>query len=274
MPTFNLADYRHSLALDGRVALVTGGAQGIGRAIVLALAAQGAHLVIADRNQTAAETLARQIADAGGQARAVAAELGSQAAAQDIVAVSAETFGRLDVVVHNAAYFPLTPLAAITPEILATTLDVNLGTAFWLCQAATPWFRRQGKGRMLVTSSVTGPRVAYPGLAHYAASKAGVNGFIRAAALELAPSGITVNGVEPGMIRTPAMGNLGDAENDRRLARGIPLGRLGEAEEIAAAMVFLASDAAGYITGQTIVVDGGSTLPEGPLADADPARGR
>lgn len=119
-----------------------------------------------------------------------------------------------------------------------------------------------GGGRILVTSSVTGPRVAYPGLAHYAASKAGVNGFIRAAALELACEGITVNGVEPGMIRTPAMANLGGEALNQAIAAAVPLGRLGEPEDIAAAMVFLASPAAGYITGQTLVVDGGALLPE------------
>jgi 3-oxoacyl-[acyl-carrier protein] reductase len=106
------------------------------------------------------------------------------------------------VLIHNAAYFPLTAFADITPPLLQRTLAVNLQALFWLSQAALPAMRAQGGGRILVTSSVTGPRVAYPGLAHYAASKAGVNGFIRAAALELAADGITVNGVEPGMIRT------------------------------------------------------------------------
>ncbi|HHR1356181.1 TPA: SDR family oxidoreductase, partial [Serratia marcescens] len=125
-----------------------------------------------------------------------------------------------------------------------------------------PWMRHRGGGCLLVTSSVTGPRVAYPGLAHYAASKAGVNGFIRAAALELAAEKIRVNGVEPGMIRTPAMANLGDAQVNQAIAASVPLGRLGEPEDIAAAMVFLASPAAAYITGQTLVVDGGALLPE------------
>jgi 3-oxoacyl-[acyl-carrier protein] reductase len=110
---------------------------------------------------------------------------------------------------------------------------------------------------------VTGPRVAYPGLAHYAASKAAVNGFIRAAALEVAADGVTVNGVEPGMIRTSAQDNLGGGDVAARLRARIPLGRLGEPDDIAAAMLFLASDHAGYITGQTIIVDGGALLPEG-----------
>ena len=131
-------------------------------------------------------------------------------------------------------------------------------SCFRLTQAALPALRRSVAGRVLVTSSVTGPRTAIPGLSHYAASKAGVNGFIRAAALELAGDGITVNGVEPGLVATPALGSLGDAA---ALAAHIP-GRVGQPLDIAHAMLFLASDEASYITGQTLVVDGGALLPE------------
>ncbi|WP_176059263.1 SDR family oxidoreductase [Paraburkholderia sp. BCC1876] len=246
----------------GKAVLVTGGAQGIGFGIAAAFAARGADVAIADLRGEAASAAAQRIAQQGGTARAYEADLAEHAQIARLVAEVEADFGRLDVVVHNAAYFPLTAFDAITPAILQRTLAVNLSALFWLAQAATPAFIRQGGGRMLATSSVTGPRVAYPGLAHYAASKAGVNGFIRAAALELARHRITVNGVEPGMIRTPAMDNLGDDAHNRRIEQGIPLGRLGEPSDIAAAMLFLASDAASYITGQTIVVDGGATLPE------------
>lgn len=171
-------------------------------------------------------------------------------------------YQRLDIVVHNAAYFPLTEFMQIDEALLQKTLSVNLMAPFYLAQAAQPLMKKQGGGRILITSSVTGPKVVYPGLAHYAASKAGVNGFIKAAALELAPYGITVNGVEPGMIRTAAMANLGDEQLNQNIVRAIPLGRLGEGEDIASAMIFLASKSASYITGQTIVVDGGAVLPE------------
>lgn len=241
---------------SGQRVLVTGGAQGIGRAIVEAFARCGAQVLILD--QTPADALVDSLRARGCEVGAVAIDLADAQAIQTLLA----GLDRLDVLVHNAAFFPLTAFADIDPALLQRTLAVNLEALFWLTQGALPLFRRQGRGCVLATSSVTGPRVAYPGLCHYAASKAGVNGFIRNAALELAPLGVRVNGVEPGMIRTPAMDNLGDPAHNQRIARGVPLGRLGEPGDIAAAMVFLASDAANYITGQTLVVDGGATLPE------------
>lgn len=256
----------------GRTVLVTGGAQGIGRGIAEAFARRGANVAVADLHaDVAREWLARECLPdepAGQVHSAYDVDLAEHDAAFALVERVEADFGRLDVLVHNAAYFPLTPFDAITHAVLARTLAVNLGALFWLAQAATPAFVRQGGGRVLVTSSVTGPRVAYPGLAHYAASKAGVNGFIRAAALELAPHRITVNGVEPGMIRTPAMENLGDAALSARIAQAVPLGRLGEPHDIAGAMLYLASEHAAYVTGQTIMVDGGATLPEASAAFA------
>ena len=245
-------DYR------GQQVLVTGGAQGIGRAIVEGFARGGAEVLIADLDLAGAQALAGSLRAEGHQVQAAGIDLANREAIFTLL----DGLERLDVLVHNAAYFPLTPLEQIDETLLRRTLDVNLSALFWLTQAALPLFRRQGRGNVLVTSSVTGPRVAYPGLSHYAASKAGVNGFIRNAALELAPLGVRVNGVEPGMIRTPAMDNLGDAEVNARIAEGVPLGRLGEPADIAAAMLFLASDNAGYVTGQTLIVDGGATLPE------------
>lgn len=245
-------DYR------GRQVLVTGGAQGIGRAIVEGFAASGARVLIADLDGARAQALAAELTGQGRAVQAQAVDLADRAA----IFALFEDLQQLDVLVHNAGYFPLTPLERIDAAVLERTLAVNLAALFWLTQGALPLFAAAGGGSVLVTSSVTGPRVAYPGLTHYAAAKAGVNGFIRNAALELARRGVRVNGVEPGMIRTPAMENLGDAAHGARIAAAVPLGRLGLPEEIAAAMLFLASDAASYITGQTLVVDGGATLPE------------
>jgi 3-oxoacyl-[acyl-carrier protein] reductase len=243
---------------QGRHVLVTGGAQGIGRAIVEGFAKSGARVLIADLNVELAQVLAAELLGKGFEAQALEVDLADRAA----IFAMLERLEQLDVLVHNAGYFPLVPLAEIDGEVLERTLAVNLSALFWLTQGALPLFARRGGGSILVTSSVTGPRVAYPGLTHYAAAKAGVNGFIRNAALELARHGVRVNGVEPGMIRTPAMDNLGDAAHSERIAAAVPLGRLGLPEEIASAMLFLASDAASYVTGQTLVVDGGATLPE------------
>ncbi|QLG92429.1 SDR family oxidoreductase [Pseudomonas yamanorum] len=252
----------NDLDFSGQIVLVTGGAQGIGRGIVEAFALRGARVVIADLRLPLAQGLADELCERGCQVEAVCVDLADAAAVLDGVQALEQRLGRLDILIHNAGYFPLTAFADITPAILERTLAVNLSALFWLTQAALPMFRRQGRGCVLVTSSVTGPRVAYPGLSHYAASKAGVNGFIRNAALELAGLNVRVNGVEPGMIATPAMDNLGDDQLNDTIARRVPLGRLGSAADIAGAMLFLASDLATYITGQTVVVDGGSTLPE------------
>lgn len=250
------------LNFNGKTVLVTGGAQGIGRAIVEAFAVRGARVIIADLRLEQAQALAEDLTARTCQVEALGLDLADAPAVFEALKGMNRDSGRLDILVHNAGYFPLTPFAQITPAVLERTLAVNLSALFWLTQAALPMFQRQGGGCVLVTSSVTGPRVAYPGLSHYAASKAGVNGFIRSAALELAGVGVRVNGVEPGMIATPAMGNLGDDQVNADIASRVPLGRLGAPEDIAAAMLFLASDLAAYITGQTIVVDGGSTLPE------------
>ncbi|MCK2128214.1 SDR family oxidoreductase [Thauera aromatica] len=258
-----LARHRQHLDFTGQTVVVTGAASGIGRAIALGFAAHGATVVIADIDREGALALTTAIGHAGGDADFCDADFADPGVPAEVIRHAVARKQRLDVVIHNAAFFPLTPFEKITSALLARTFAVNVNAAFGLLQAALPHFRARGAGRMLVTSSVTGPRVAYPGLAHYAASKSGLNGFIRAAALEVAGHGVTVNGVEPGMIETPAQRNLGGADVAAALARSIPLGRLGEPEDIAAAMLFLASPRAAYITGQTIVVDGGALLPEG-----------
>ncbi|MVW60695.1 SDR family oxidoreductase [Massilia sp. NEAU-DD11] len=250
---------RKDIDFAGKTAVVTGGASGIGESIARLFAAHGASVLVADRDADGAARVAASLPDGA----AVVCDLALDDAPARIVAAARERFGGVDIVVHNAAYFPLTDFTRIDRALLERTFAVNVHAAFGLLQAALPIMRARGGGRMLVTSSVTGPRVAYPGLAHYAASKAAVNGFIRAAALEVAADGVTVNGVEPGMIRTPAQDNLGGADVAARLRARIPLGRLGEPDDIAAAMLFLASDHAAYVTGQTIIVDGGALLPEG-----------
>lgn len=262
--------------LHGKVALVTGGGRGIGAAIADVFARAGAKVLIANRSAAAGEAVAAAIRAAGGAAQAFGCDVGQRAQAQAAVSEAVRVFDALDIVVHNAAVNPWARIEALDDAALEQTLAVNLKACFWLAQAALPHWRecagRGGGGRMLVTSSVTGPRVAMPGATPYAASKAGVNGFIRSAALELARERVTVNGVEPGYIAKQGGSLLSDPERAQHIARHIPVGMLGRPEDIAYAMCYLASDAARYVTGQTLVVDGGSTLSESPLF-ADEAAG-
>jgi 3-oxoacyl-[acyl-carrier protein] reductase len=251
--------------LSGKVVIVTGGGQGIGEGIVRVFAGAGAKVVIATRSEANGRAVADSVVKGGGIAWLNRTDVGQRSEVRRVVAETLQRFGRLDIVVHNAAVYPVIPIEQLSDEDLDLTLSVNLKAGFWLIQEALPHLRKQGGGRFLFTSSVTGPNVAMPGTAHYAASKGGMNGLIRTAALEYARQNITVNGVEPGYILTPAMEALGGPEALAQMASQIPLGRLGAPVDIANTMLFLASDAAAYITGQTIVVDGGSTLPESPV---------
>jgi 3-oxoacyl-[acyl-carrier protein] reductase len=251
--------------LSGKVAIVTGSGQGIGEGIARVFAKAGAAVVIATRSEANGRAVADSIVAGGGVAWLNRTDVGRRSEVQRVVAETVERFGHLDIVIHNAAVYPVIPIEELSDEDLDRTLAVNLKAGFWLIQESLPHLRKQGCGRILFTSSVTGPNVAMPGTAHYAASKGGMNGLIRTAALEYARQNITVNGVEPGYIRTPSMDVLGGAEELALMASQIPLGRLGDPVDIGNTMLFLASDAAAYITGQTIVVDGGSTLPESPV---------
>ena len=251
--------------LKGKVAIVTGAGQGIGEGIARCFAAAGAKVLIATRTAKNGAAVADSIVKSGGVASLLQTDVGQHAQVDRAVAHAVETYGRLDIVVHNAGVYPVRSIEELSDGDLDTTLAVNLKAGFWLIQAALPHLRRQGGGRFLFTSSVTGPNVAMPGTAHYAASKSGMNGLIRTAALEFARENITVNGVEPGYILTPAMQALGSEAEIAEMAKCIPAGKLGKPLDIANTMLFLASDEAAYITGQTIVVDGGSTQPESPV---------
>ena len=247
--------------LTGRVALVTGGGRGIGAAIVTRFAEAGASVVIANRTLDVAEALAAELSAHGLSARAVALAGLDRTALHALVGDVARKSGRLDIVVHNAGGCPWAAIEELDEDKLEEALAVNLKACFWLAQAALSAMRANGFGRILVTSSVSA-RVAMAGGAHYSAAKAGVNAFIRGAAFEFARHGVTVNGVEPGFIAKPGRGTMSKPEVADRLGQFIPMGRLGEADDIAYAMLYLASEQAKYTTGQTIVVDGGSTLPE------------
>jgi 3-oxoacyl-[acyl-carrier protein] reductase len=243
--------------LEGKVAVVIGAARGIGKAVAKRLAEERARLVLGDRD-------ADLLAETGG---GLGAEFGvcdvaEKADVDRLVGLALERCGRLDILVQNAGVFPETRLDAISVAEWDRVLAVNLRGCFLAVQAALPPMRAQAHGRIVLTSSITGPRVVPPGHAHYAASKAGINGLIRAAALEAAPFGVTVNGVEPGNIMTEGMRAERSPEFIATMERSVPLGRLGTPRDVANAALFLASDEAAYITGTTIIVDGGQILPE------------
>ena len=247
--------------IQGRVALVTGASAGIGRGIARVFAREGASVVAASRNAEAGERVVQEIREVGGDALFVQADVSKRADNERAVAATLETYGRIDILVHNAGVFWEVMLDDMTEDDWDRCHDLNLKGTLFSTQAVLPAMKRQRHGRILVTSSITGPRTGMAGFAHYGATKGGVNGFIRNAAVELAPFGITVNGVEPGNILTEGLAELGE-EYLRTMTKAIPMGKLGDPEDVAHAMAFLAGDEAGWITGQTLVVDGGQTLPE------------
>ena len=251
--------------LNGKVAIITGSGQGIGESIAKVFADAGAIVIVATRTASNGQETVDDICSQGGRASLYQVDVGTSAACAALVAATVEMYGRLDIMVHNAAVFSRHTIETMPDESLSHSLDVNLKACFWLTKYAIPHIRKQGGGRILVTSSVTGPRVAMAGNSHYAASKAGVNGFIRGAALEYAQENITVNGVEPGLIYTSAMDPEADGHGIDAVTAYIPMRRMGDPMDVAYAMLYLASDQASYVTGQTIVVDGGGLLPENPL---------
>ena len=245
--------------LQGKVALVTGAGRGIGAAVATRLAETGAKVVLANRSLADAESVAETLRQRGHAAHATTFSADA-AGCQQAVHTAQQMYSGLDILVHNAGGCPWSALEDLDAATLDATLALNLTSCFWLTQAALPLMKVRG-GRILVTSSVTGPRVAMLHAIHYAAAKAGVNGFIKSAALELARHRITVNGVEPGFV-AKQRGRLSQPAVRERLERYIPLGTAGAPDDIAYAFLYLASDEARWVTGQTLVVDGGMTLPE------------
>jgi len=251
-------------SISGRSVLVTGGTKGIGKGIAAGFAAEGAKVVITGRDTEAGERTAADLSHAtgpGGMVSFIPGDVSDPASCEAVTAAVQDRHGGLDVVCCNAGIFPSAPLAEMTPEQLDQTLGINLKGTFYTVQAALPALKRSGHGRIVVTSSITGPMTGFVGWSHYGASKAGQLGFVRSAALELARSGITINAVLPGNIATEGLDDLGQ-EYIRSMEATIPLGHLGSVGDIAAAALFFASDEAGYITGQTLVIDGGQTIPE------------
>jgi 3-oxoacyl-[acyl-carrier protein] reductase len=255
-------DKSNSSRLDGKVAIVTGAGQGIGEAIARRFAREGALVVVNARTEANIHRVVDAIVAEGGIAHAITGDIGTPAGVSNVIEGAVSRFEHIDILAHNAGIFPYNPIEDMDDEIWTRVIDVNLTSAYRLTKACIPTMKNRGGGRIIFSSSVQGNHVAVPGCTHYAASKSGLNGFIRAAALELAEYKITVNGVEPGLVLTPGTENALSERRRKLMAQYVPLKRWGEPAEVAHAMLYLASAEAGYVTGQTIIVDGGALLPQ------------
>jgi 3-oxoacyl-[acyl-carrier protein] reductase len=245
-------------SLLGRSIVVTGGSKGIGKGIARVFAEAGSKVIIIARHGEQAEAAAAEI---GRGATGLPGDVTSLAAMEAVMKEAAARNGGIDVVCANAGIFPPAKLEDMTDEQWDLVVDTNLKGTFHTVKAAIPYLRNSDQGRIVLTSSITGPVTGFPGWTHYGATKAGQLGFMRTACIELAKYGITVNAVMPGNIVTEGLAGLGE-DYLKTMAASIPLKRLGTVEDIGHAALYFASREAGYVTGQTIIVDGGQILPE------------
>jgi len=246
------------MRLKDKVAIITGAGQGIGRGIALALAREGAKVVVSDISNKAREVV-KEIEGFGFEALAVIADVSNSKETEEMAKAAIVKFGRIDILVNNAGIYPLKSLVEMTEEEWNRVLRINLKGVFNCTKAVLPKMIEQKSGGIINISSIAGSVVGYSNLVHYSASKAGMLGFTRAAALELAQYGIRVNAIAPGAIETPGTKAL-DEELLKQVEQTVPLRRIGQPEDVANLVVFLASDDSSYITGQLIIADGGLTI--------------
>jgi len=247
--------------LTGRSVIVTGASKGIGKGIARVFGRAGAKVLVVARNEAEAQASADEINAAGGTASGFSADVCDLASMEAMAQAAVDRHGGLDVLCANAGIFPQSKIVDMSGDEWDLVLGTNLKGTFNSVKACIPHLAKSDGGRIVLTSSITGPITGYPGWTHYGASKAGQLGFMRTACIELAKYGITVNAVMPGNIKTEGLDGLGE-DYLATMAASIPLGKIGDVEDIGNAALFFASKEANYITGQTIVVDGGQTLPE------------
>ena len=247
--------------LKDKSVVVTGASKGIGKGIASVFASYGSKVAILARGEAEGQAVVKKIQEAGGKALFIKADVTSkpdmEAAAAQVVA----EFGGIDVLCANAGIFPDSKLETMTEGEWDTIFGVNLKGMLFSIQACLPAIKKSSAGRIILTSSITGPYTGFPGWSHYGATKAGQLGFMRTAAIELARDNITINAVLPGNIYTEGLQDLGE-DYLKTMAASIPLKRLGAVEDIGNAAAFFATDQAAYITGQAMAIDGGQILPE------------
>lgn len=252
-------------SIAGRSVVVTGGSKGIGLGIARVFANAGADVLICGRNAEALGLAAQKLADSTGKVHTAVVDVADPQSCRDMAARAIEELGGIDILCANAGIFPAARLEEMGPDALDTVMRTNFHGAVYSVQACLEALEKSGRGRIVLTSSITGPFTGFPGWSHYGASKAAQLGFMRSAALELASKKITINAVLPGNIKTEGLDDLGQDYLDQ-MAATVPQGRLGDVADIGNAALFFATDEASYITGQSIVVDGGQVLPESLMA--------
>jgi 3-oxoacyl-[acyl-carrier protein] reductase len=251
--------------ITGRSVVVTGGSKGIGKGIARVFARAGAHVVITGRDAELGEAAVSDLSGLGGTVTFARGDVTAKADCDRVVAEAVERNGGLDVLCANAGIFPMARLADLTAGEIDEIFAVNVKGCMLSVQAALPALKASGHGRVILTSSITGPQSGFPGWSHYGATKAAQLGFLRSAAIELAPMQITMNAVLPGNVETEGLAELGP-EYRKAMEDSVPQGRLGTVEDIGNACLFLATDEASYITGQALTIDGGQMLPESLMA--------
>jgi 3-oxoacyl-[acyl-carrier protein] reductase len=244
------------MLLENKIAIVTGAKQGIGKGIALALAKEGCNVVVADLNKEECEAVVTELEGMGVRGLAVKCDVSKKEEIDELLSLTEKEFGVVDILVNNAGIFPFTPFLDMKEADWDKVMNVNLKSVFMCSQAAAKIMKEGGK---IVSISSIAAFVGFEGLAHYCASKGGINAMTRVLALELSSKKINVNAVAPGAINTPGAGGSSE-EVMKQTVAAIPWKRMGLPGDIANAVVFLASDKADYITGQTIIVDGGYTL--------------
>jgi len=243
------------MSLKNKIAIVTGAGQGIGKGIVLALANEGCNVVVSDIVLEDCKKVVEEIKKTGVEGLAVKCDVSKKEEVDNLIKKTIEKFGKIDILVNNAGIYPFKPFMEMQEADWDKVLNINLKSMFLCSQAAAKEMKEGGK---IVDISSIASVIGFEGLVHYCASKGGVNAMIRALALELASKKINVNAVAPGAIDTP--GATSSKEQTKQTIASIPWARTGTSEDIANAVVFLASEKSDYITGQVIIVDGGWTL--------------